>query len=131
MLDAGAKLLRNFLDLLLLSIPLDLLGLPALQRLGFGFHILEGRDYGFESVHHLNVWLVEFWKCDWEIKHLDQLGPLALQGVSQLDEILVHDEGLGSLLGVKRREALKQFCDVVVIEAVVIYLILKKHEYYI
>ena len=72
--------------------------------------------------------VVEVRKGDWEIKDVDQLVSLVLDGFRQIDKVLVHNKRFLHFGHVESRESLQNLSDVVIVDAVDFHQVLKQHE---
>ena len=72
--------------------------------------------------------VVEVRKGDWEIKDVDQLVSLVLDGFCQIDKVLVHNKRFLHFGHVESRESLQNLSDVVIVDAVDFHQVLKQHE---
>ena len=72
--------------------------------------------------------VVEVRKGDWEIKDVDQLVSLVLDGFRQIDKVLVHNKRFLHFSHVESRESLQNLSDVVIVDAVDFHQVLKQHE---
>ena len=81
-----------------------------------------------QGVNEAPFGVVEVRKGDWEIKDVDQLVSLVLDGFRQIDKVLVHNKRFLHFGDVESRESLQNLSDVVIVDAVDFHQVLKQHE---
>ena len=84
-----------------------------------------------KSINQSFLWVVEVWQCDWEIEDVNQLIRLVLDGLCQVDKVLIHDESFLGLLLVQCGESLQNLSNVRVVHSVDFNKIFQQHEHHI
>ena len=85
-------------------------------------------DNNAQSLDEALLGVVEIRERDWEIKDVDEFICLILDGLRQVDEVLVHHEGLLYFARTEGRESLQHLRDVVVVDAIDFHQVLEQHE---
>ena len=90
--------------------------------------ILRRVDNDTQGIDETLFGIIEIRKGDWEIKDVDQLVSLVLDGFCQIDKVLVHNKRFLHFGHVESRESLQNLSDVVIVDAVDFHEVLKQHE---
>ena len=83
------------------------------------------RNYNTEGINKAALWIVEVWQRNWEVKDVNELVCLVLDGFCQVDKVLIHDERFLRVALAQTREALQQLSDVRVVDSIDLHKILE------
>ena len=78
-----------------------------------------------QGVYQATLRVVELWQRDREVKDVDKLVGLVLNGLSQIDKVLIHDKGLLCLSLAKTGESLQDLSDVRIVDTIDLHQVLK------